>query len=716
MRILKMTATFGCLNCAVLELKDGLNVIHAPNEFGKSTWTAFLIAMLYGIDTTQRTTKTTLPLKIKYQPWSGKPMAGTMEILWNEQEITLQRNSHSRTYMSDFKAFYTKSGQIIDEITGNNCGEYLLGVERSVFEKSGFIGQQALSVGTDNALEARLTSLVTTADEEISYTATRKKLLELRNRRRHHKTGLLPDLERQLLQLETTICDIKAMKQQASALEGEVLVLQENLQNVQTAMEQEHQQILKSQAKKLEEAKETMQKKQAIAHKFSNETRNLPDETQLPYLQDKMNKYAVFLTQQATQSEAFPQLPPRPTGFENVPPEQAESYVANLFIQLSSINQCHKVLFKPPFWPFIPTFSIGIILFFFERSLVLIPTFLCLAYGVYYLIGRYKANIVTKKQLDLERKSHETCKKFGVTHLSELDVIAKNYARTYEIHRQANENFQVKFQQFKAENKDFLRELQVFYPHLVDIPQGAKALQESACLLANAHLALQDFTTAKAHFQTLSALVAEPFSPDAPPRNTNFLSVYQHDYQDVLQKLQTLKEQLASLRGRLSTHGSLPSLQAEAHEKEQKIRNLEQEYRALNLAIEALDRANAQLQERFSPQLNQLASEFFGILTNQKYDTIFVGQSLALQTKETAAISTQSILYLSGGTLDQLYLSVRLAIHQLLLGDAAPLVLDDALAFFDDQRAKTAVELLKKIGRTRQIILFSCHNREKDFL
>jgi len=50
----KMTASFGVLQNRTLELSPGLNIIEAPNEYGKTTWCAFLRAMLYGIDTAQR--------------------------------------------------------------------------------------------------------------------------------------------------------------------------------------------------------------------------------------------------------------------------------------------------------------------------------------------------------------------------------------------------------------------------------------------------------------------------------------------------------------------------------------------------------------------------------------------------------------------------------------------------------------------------------------
>ena len=79
MRIYRMRATFGKLEDQVLELQPGMNIIEAPNEWGKSTWCAFLVAMLYGIETRARTTQAALAEKEKYAPWSGSPMEGRMD-------------------------------------------------------------------------------------------------------------------------------------------------------------------------------------------------------------------------------------------------------------------------------------------------------------------------------------------------------------------------------------------------------------------------------------------------------------------------------------------------------------------------------------------------------------------------------------------------------------------------------------------------------------
>ena len=71
--IKKMIATFGALDHATLTPGDGLTVITAPNESGKSTWIAFLKAMFYGIDTKERDKVGYLADKNRYQPWSGNP-------------------------------------------------------------------------------------------------------------------------------------------------------------------------------------------------------------------------------------------------------------------------------------------------------------------------------------------------------------------------------------------------------------------------------------------------------------------------------------------------------------------------------------------------------------------------------------------------------------------------------------------------------------------
>ena len=72
----------------------------------------------------------------------------------------------------------------------------------------------------------------------------------------------------------------------------------------------------------------------------------------------------------------------------------------------------------------------------------------------------------------------------------------------------------------------------------------------------------------------------------------------------------------------------------------------------------------------------------------------------------------RSQLWRSDGTVDQLYLALRLAVAQELTPEA-PLVLDDALVRFDDRRLAAALDVLRKEAQQKQVILFTCQGREK---
>ena len=129
MKIKRMTATFGCLNGAVLELGPGLNLLQAPNESGKSTWAAFLRLMLYGLPR-DRDKKNYLSDKTRYQPWSGAPMEGELVVESQGREIILRRFFIKNTPFGGFSAQYAGSGEAVPGMTGTNCGEMLLGVGR----------------------------------------------------------------------------------------------------------------------------------------------------------------------------------------------------------------------------------------------------------------------------------------------------------------------------------------------------------------------------------------------------------------------------------------------------------------------------------------------------------------------------------------------------------------------------------------------------------
>ena len=90
MELKRLTGTFGVLEEDTLVLSPGLNLIHAPNESGKSTWCALLRVMLYGLSTRARGAAAD---KNRYAPWSGRPMQGVLEVAANGVDLTVTRTT-----------------------------------------------------------------------------------------------------------------------------------------------------------------------------------------------------------------------------------------------------------------------------------------------------------------------------------------------------------------------------------------------------------------------------------------------------------------------------------------------------------------------------------------------------------------------------------------------------------------------------------------------
>lgn len=103
-------------------------------------------------------------------------------------------------------------------------------------------------------------------------------------------------------------------------------------------------------------------------------------------------------------------------------------------------------------------------------------------------------------------------------------------------------------------------------------------------------------------------------------------------------------------------------------------------------------------------------------MTQSRYDTVQLEKGMSISAREAGGIATHPVAALSGGTMDQMYLAVRLAICEHVLPAETPLVLDDALVYFDDVRMAQALELLQTLSQTlsqtRQVLLFSCQTRE----
>ena len=135
-------------------------------------------------------------------------------------------------------------------------------------------------------------------------------------------------------------------------------------------------------------------------------------------------------------------------------------------------------------------------------------------------------------------------------------------------------------------------------------------------------------------------------------------------------------------------------------EKRERLSELNRQYEALSLAIEALREADAELQLRFSPALGRRAAEYLSRLTGGRYDAVAVARDFSVMARLSGDAQQRDCLYMSAGAAELTYLAVRLAIVDLTLpeDEPCPIVLDDVLAGIDGARSARVLELLREIA------------------
>jgi hypothetical protein len=184
---------------------------------------------------------------------------------------------------------------------------------------------------------------------------------------------------------------------------------------------------------------------------------------------------------------------------------------------------------------------------------------------------------------------------------------------------------------------------------------------------------------------------------------------------DASAELQQLLAKLGQYQGYADSLGSREALEAENTTLERRLLELEKTYAALEFALKSLEQASAQLQRRFAPRISRTAQQIMGQLTNGRYDRLMMAEDFSIHAGAQNEDTLRSRHWRSDGTVDQLYLALRLAVARELLPNA-PLVLDDAMVRFDNVRLKAALEILQLEARSKQVILFTCHGRERELL
>lgn len=160
---------------------------------------------------------------------------------------------------------------------------------------------------------------------------------------------------------------------------------------------------------------------------------------------------------------------------------------------------------------------------------------------------------------------------------------------------------------------------------------------------------------------------------------------------------------------------NLSALEEEYALLEEEYERLTFQNKAIELAKQELEKAYHQMKSKVTPKFTNELSNVMQKISNGKYTNI------KLDEKDGLIVEIQNGDYipahlLSIGTIDQLYLSLRLGAAEQISNENLPIILDEAFAYYDDERMQNILEFLNTEYSNRQIIILTCTNREKGIL
>lgn len=662
-------ATFGKLEHRSLSFSKGLNIIEAPNESGKSTLLAFLRVMLYGFPPRERGA---MADKNRYAPWSLSPMRGTLALTCEKGGITLQRDTaRANSPMGRFSAVYTGSGEAVDGLTAADCDETLLGVPCEVYERSAFIRQSSLTVDASAELERRIAALITTGEEGQSFSEASAALKKQLNARKYNKSGRIPALEAEISAQERALDELSQLtrskrkaEEALAAFDAEEASLREQLRTHDLCDAQDARRA----------AAEARQAWQSTENKAEHLRRalieqNVPARDALEQGRARLN--ALSSLKAADAQKRCDDAEAALSDFDARPAERPRSLL-----------------------PYIIVSAVLLLLFIFVSAL---PSPVALAGCIVSGAALAALLVLNWNNARKVRAAHE--EKRGVLEQALRDARSDAAA-------------QQKLYDAAA------RELLVLIP-AGDISRVGAYLDAALQKYAELDALTREARDLSLRCELLSARVPKGDIPDEPTeRPARSRTELQTALDALAQRRREAQSTFDYTSGRCRAIGDAAELEAALTQKRDELAQKQAEYDAIALAMESLQSANTALQNRFSPALSRRAGELFSRLTGGKYESVLLDRTFSAQAGETGESVSHDAQLLSLGTLDQLYLAVRLAICESALpaDDPPPIVLDDALVRFDDERCRAALELLLEESKSRQILLFTCQHRESAYL
>ena len=677
---------YGNIENKDINLEEGINIIHGANESGKSTLLNYIISIFYGIS--RNKDGKALSDYEKYKPWNSNEFSGRISYkLENGEKYEIFRDFNKKNP----KIYNDKLEDISDRFeTDKKDGSKFfieqMGIDKQMYLSTVVSTQEEVRLNekNQNMLIQKIANLAGTGEDNVSYKKALIKLQEkIRDEIGTNKTSQKPIniIEKEIVEINNKIVET------------------EKYRNRKYEIDAEKEQIL-SELKELEQQKQILQELQN-SMKSEEETKNRL-EIREKNRKDNIAKINELTNQKNTINAESERVQSAKNHLQDIIKGHKEN-IEKLNSEIEKIaNEKEETQEKekPSISFIIITVVLAIALI---CSIILIKNYIVsgilgvaiIANIVFYVINKNKQK-VNKAKLR-EKINQEKQYKREKLENQKQQIIANVNTTEKELEKQEEEEKQVNSELSMLKGKIILLE-----------KNNEKITEEIE----------QDNKAIKEESNKNKQQIIEKYKD----KNINDL-LYINDYQNYISKIEeTINNNRIRIKGlEIEYNTIVPQLdemvvlEEKREADKEKLAELREKESIINIAIENLMDAYEEMKTTITPKFTKNLSESIQKISSNKYNKVTINDENGMIIENNRGEYVEAIK-LSTGTIDQLYLALRLSMIDELSKENLPIILDESFAYSDNNRLKNMLQYLTSDLNNHQTIIFTCTDREQKML
>ena len=677
---------YGNIENKDINLEEGINIIHGANESGKSTLLNYIISIFYGIS--RNKDGKVLSDYEKYKPWNSNEFSGRISYkLENGEKYEIFRDFNKKNP----KIYNDKLEDISDRFeTDKKDGSKFfieqMGIDKQMYLSTVVSTQEEVRLDekNQNMLIQKIANLAGTGEDNVSY---KKALIKLQEKIRD-EIGTNKTRQKPINIIEKEIVEIKNK-----------IVETEKYRNRKYEIDAEKEQIL-SELKKLEQQKQILQELQN-SMKSEEETKNRL-EIREKNRKDNIAKINELTNQKNTINAESERVQSAKNHLQDIIKGHKEN-IEKLNSEIEKIaNEKEETQEKEK--PSISFIVITVVLAIaLICSIILIKNYIVsgilgvaiIANIVFYVINKNKQK-VNKAKLR-EKINQEKQYKREKLENQKQQIIANVNTTEKELEKQEEEEKQVN------------SELSMLKGQIILLEKNNEKITEEI---------EQDNKAIKEESNKNKQQIIEKYKD----KNINDL-LYINDYQNYISKIEeTINNNRIRIKGlEIEYNTIVPQLdemvvlEEKREADKEKLAELREKESIINIAIENLMDAYEEMKTTITPKFTKNLSESIQKISSNKYNKVTINDENGMIIENNRGEYVEAIK-LSTGTIDQLYLALRLSMIDELSKENLPIILDESFAYSDNNRLKNMLQYLTSDLNNHQTIIFTCTDREQKML